>query len=77
MHRLSELKRGQSAEVRTIHGEGDTVTRLYALGLLPGARIEHVNTAPLGDPVAYRIEGQKISMRRSDSAHVEIGEPHS
>jgi len=74
MYRLSDLKRGQSAEIRTIHGESDTVIRLYALGLLPGTRVEHVNTAPLGDPVAYRIDGQKISMRRVDSANVEIEE---
>lgn len=77
MPRLSDLKRGQTAMVLRIHGESDTVTRLYALGLLPGSRIRHTNTAPLGDPVAYLIEGQKISMRRADSICVEIGEPDS
>lgn len=70
--RLNTLKRGQSAHIVAIHGESDTVTRLHALGFLPGKRVSHRNTAPLGDPVAYEIDGQKISMRRADAGLIEI-----
>jgi len=57
-----------------VHGETETVTRLHALGFLPGKVVRHRNTAPLGDPLAYEIEGQKISMRKIDARVVQIEE---
>lgn len=74
MKTLDQLGRGQIARVVDLRGEGDNVGRLYAMGLLPGKIVRHRNTAPLGDPVAYEVEGQKISMRKADASHVEIEE---
>ena len=71
---LSDLKRGLRARVVAIHGESDVVSRLHALGVLPGSAVRHANTAPLGDPVAYEVDGQKIGIRRADVACVEIEE---
>jgi Fe2+ transport system protein FeoA len=69
---LADLKRGLSGRVTALRGDSDSVTRLHALGFLPGRVIRHRNTAPLGDPVAFEINGQKISMRRSEARLVEI-----
>ena len=41
--------------------------RLLALGFIPGASIEAVRAAPLGDPVEYRIKGYCISLRKEDA----------
>lgn len=69
---LSELRRGAVGRILALHGDSDSVTRLHALGFLPGRTVRHRNTAPLGDPVAFEIDGQKISMRHKEAKLVEI-----
>lgn len=69
---LTELQPGRTARIVHIHGDGSTTTRLHALGLLPEQTIRRQNTAPLGDPVAYDVEGQKISLRFSEAKLVEV-----
>jgi Fe2+ transport system protein FeoA len=69
---LADLRRGLCAKIKALHGDSDSVTRLHALGFLPGRSVRHRNTAPLGDPVAFEINGQKISMRHSEARLVEI-----
>lgn len=69
---LRHLRYHQRARVVKVHGEGETAVRLQSLGLLPGREIHRENTAPLGDPVAYRVDGQKISVRLADADAVEI-----
>lgn len=70
--RLPKLKYGQRAKIAAIHGEDDTAVRLHSLGVLPQREINRANTAPLGDPVAYLVDGQKISLRLADAETVEI-----
>jgi len=74
MKTLDQLAKNAKARVLEVHGETETVTRLHALGFLPGKVVRHRNTAPLGDPLAYEIEGQKISMRKIDARVVQIEE---
>ncbi len=76
MNNLSGLRSQAEARVVAIHGENEIVTRLHAMGVLPGKMIKHANTAPLGDPVAYLVDGFKIGIRRADAACVEIEELH-
>jgi hypothetical protein len=42
------------------------------MGVVPGAEIEVVRIAPLGDPVEYRVRGYRLSLRRSEAAHVVV-----
>lgn len=72
MKTLEQLQNGIATRIKWVHGESDSATRLHALGVLPGRRIERRNTALFGDPVAYSVDGQKISMRRSEASLVEI-----
>lgn len=44
--------------------------RCLDLGLLPGTEVEAVMDSPLGDPVAYRIRGALIALRREDAEGV-------
>jgi len=70
--RLDRLPAGETARVVKIHGDGDSAVRLHALGILPGSRIHRRQTAPLGDPVAYDVNGQKISLRRGEASLIEV-----
>lgn len=42
------------------------------MGVIPGAEIEVVRIAPLGDPVEYKIKGYRLSLRRNEAAHVVV-----
>ncbi|MFT7521729.1 MAG: Fe2+ transport system protein FeoA [Kiritimatiellia bacterium] len=64
---LADLAPGQRAIIQHVGGEGAFRRRLLELGLLPGTEVEHAGTAPLGDPVAYRIRGAVLSLRRRDA----------
>ena len=70
--KLTALRYGQPAKIVAIHGEGESSIRLHSLRILPGCEVTRANTAPLGDPVAYIIDGQKISLRLADAESVEI-----
>lgn len=74
MLNLDGIKAGQVYRIVGIDGESDAAARLQALGFLEGRLVRHRNTAPLGDPMAYEIDGQKISLRRSEAKHVLVEE---
>lgn len=72
---LDQLGRGRSARILAVRGDDEnSAARLHALGFLPGRKVRHRNTAPLGDPRAYELDGQKVSLRRKEAALVEIEE---
>ncbi len=71
---LDRIKPGRLYRIRAVVGEGDVSSRLNALGFLEGQMVRHCNTAPLGDPMAYEVDGQKISLRRSEARHVLVEE---
>ena len=45
---------------------------LLRIGLLEGAKLILTEQAPLGGPLAFKVRGGKIAMRRSDAARVQI-----
>ena len=72
MRTLDTLKVGESAVVVEISGESAMRGRLMDLGLMAGARVICAMESPLGDPLAYRICGALIAIRRSDARSVTI-----
>ena len=74
MKTLKQLKHGACARVASIHGDGEITVRLHALGLFPGKKIRLKHSAPLGDPIAFELDGQKISIRLAEADLVEIEE---
>ncbi len=73
---LGELKKGQSAVIVQVHqknGQEDMALRLLQMGLLEGARVDLVHEAPFGaDPIAVRVRGSLIALRRQEANIVEI-----
>lgn len=72
--RLDGIASGRDYRVVGVEGEDDISSRLHSLGFLEGRLVRRRNTAPLGDPVAYEIDGQKISLRRREARHVVVEE---
>lgn len=46
--------------------------RLLDLGFVPGTRVEVLFASPLGDPVAYRVEGAVVALRRGVARWVSV-----
>ena len=49
--------------------------RLLDLGLLPGTLVEAKMASPSGDPVAYRVRGAVIALRRSQADQIQVRRP--
>lgn len=72
MSDLSQLQPGQRAKVCEVGGSPALRRRLLDMGVVPGAEIEVVRVAPLGDPVEYKVKGYRLSLRRSEAAKVTV-----
>jgi ferrous iron transport protein A len=70
--RLADLKVGQSARVRLVHGDDDVGVRLLEMGLTPGATVLFLGKAPLGDPLEFEVRGYRLSIRRAEAARIEV-----
>ncbi|MEJ7710808.1 MAG: FeoA family protein [Pyrinomonadaceae bacterium] len=66
-----------SATVTGIRSENADRRRMLDLGILPGAKVENVMSSPLGDPVAYRVRGALVALRREQAALIEVTATHS
>lgn len=48
--------------------------KLLAVGMLPGALIEVIRVAPMGDPLQIRIKHLSLAVRQEDLASVQLEE---
>jgi ferrous iron transport protein A len=47
-------------------------SRLYALGVIPGALVKILRLAPLGDPIQVKVGGSFISIRKAEAAIIQV-----
>jgi ferrous iron transport protein A len=69
---LAQLVVGARGKIVRVTGEDQISSRLLEMGLTPGALVQLLGTAPLGDPIELSIRGYRLSIRRSEAARVEI-----
>jgi ferrous iron transport protein A len=77
---LSDLSLGVRCRIVGIGGEPGApgtvhsaiAQRLGDLGFTPGAEIEAVRRAPLGDPMIYRVCGYDICLRRAQAITIRV-----
>jgi DtxR family transcriptional regulator, Mn-dependent transcriptional regulator len=72
--RLDTLRPGERAEVVQIAPalQGAQRRRLLDLGVLPGTEVVAEIASPVGDPVAYRVRGALIALRRPQAGDIYI-----
>ncbi len=74
--RLGQLEVGQKGRIVRVGSDADSpdwVQRLMALGFLEGSVAEVVHQAPFGgDPVAVRVRGTLLALRRQEANAVEV-----
>jgi len=69
---LNDLHTGESATIARIRGRGAFRKRLIEMGFIRGKNITVVKSAPLKDPVEYRILESNVSLRRSEASLIEV-----
>lgn len=72
MKKLSEFKKGESGRIAKVGGEGAMRRRLFDMGVTPGADVEMIKKAPLGDPIEVTIRGYQLTLRKAEAACVDV-----
>lgn len=70
--RLSELSLGERARVVGVDATSEVGLRILEMGMTPGIEVRMAGAAPLGDPLVYEVRGYRLSLRKSEAAHVEV-----
>ncbi len=77
MATLDELPKGKTAVICAVAGKKDSLRRhLLEMGLTPGVEVTLVKTAPLGDPLEFKVRGYELTLRREDACNIEIRDIH-
>lgn len=72
METLDKLKLNQSAIIKSIKSKKDIRRRLQDIGLINDTIVKCELISPAKDPIAYRIRGGLIAIRKSDSKDIII-----
>lgn len=73
--RLSQLHTGETAVIVKILGHGAFRKRVMEMGFTRGHEITCLMSAPMKDPIKYRILGYEVSLRRSEADMIEVVTP--
>ena len=76
MSTLKEMSVGERGTVEAVGGEGATRQHLLDMGVTPGAKVEVMKFAPMGDPVEIRIRGYELTLRLEDAEKIAVTDIH-
>ena len=72
---LKQLKVDESAIVDSV-GDNDSAKglrqHLLDMGIIPGARVKMIRTAPMGDPIEIRIHDYELTLRADDAGRITV-----
>ena len=69
---LANLAIGTQARVIAVNGSGAIARRLMEMGVVPGAQVRVIKTAPLGDPIEVRVRGYHLALRRTEAQTITV-----
>lgn len=72
MKTLKDLKVGETAVVKRLHGEGPVKRRIMDMGLTKGVAVHLRKVAPLGDPMELTVRNYELSVRKADAEMIEL-----
>lgn len=71
--KLNALRVGQHAVIKGVLAKDINLkSRLLAMGMVAGTKIQVLRTAPLGDPMEIQALGYRLSLRLSEAAQVVV-----
>ena len=72
MKTLKDVKVGETATVKKLHGEGPVKRRIMDMGITKGVGLQVRKVAPLGDPMELNVRGYELSVRKADAEMIEV-----
>ncbi|MFC1539533.1 ferrous iron transport protein A [Candidatus Latescibacterota bacterium] len=69
---LKDLLPGMTGVISKIITPPDIKRRLMDMGIIIGAQVEMVRSAPLGDPVEIKVHNTLIALRKSEAGLIFI-----
>lgn len=72
MKTLKDVKVGDRAVVKKLHGEGPVKRRIMDMGITKGTELLVRKVAPLGDPMELNVRNYELSVRKADAAMIEV-----
>ena len=69
---LDRLSVGARARVISVRGAGAVARRLMEMGVVPGAPVRVIKSAPLGDPLEVRVRNYHLALRRSEAQTISV-----
>ncbi len=72
MKTLLDLTQGETAVIIKVRGRGSFRKRITEMGFVKGKRVTVIKAAPLQDPIEYKILQSHVSLRRRESALIEV-----
>lgn len=69
---LDNMPVGMWARVSSVFGSGINAIRLMEMGLVPGAPVSVIRSAPLGDPIQIRIRDYHLALRRGEARMISV-----
>lgn len=72
MKTLKDVKIGDTAKVKKLHGEGAVKRRIMDMGITKGVDVYVRKVAPLGDPIEITVRNYELSLRKEDASMIEV-----
>jgi ferrous iron transport protein A len=69
---LAALQKNVTARVVRVSGSGAVSIRLMEMGIVPGAAIRIVRTAPFGDPIQVLVRGYHLALRNVEAETITV-----
>ncbi|MDN5343094.1 ferrous iron transport protein A [Oceanotoga sp. DSM 15011] len=69
---LTYLSIGFSGNISRLDFPSDQKERFQAMGLIPGKTITLAHISPFNDPMVYKIDDNKLMLRRSEAERIYI-----
>ena len=69
---LDSIPKDVTATISTVDLRSAQGFRLMEMGLVPGAPVRVVKTAPLGDPIQICVHNYHLALRRSEARVIEV-----
>jgi Fe2+ transport system protein A len=63
---------GAPTRVVSVTGSDAVALRLMQMGVVPGAPVSVVKSAPLGDPIQVRIRDYDLALRRAEARTITV-----
>jgi Fe2+ transport system protein FeoA len=69
---LDMIPKNRLARVVAVESDDSHNLRLMEMGLVPGAKIRMVRTAPLGDPIQICVRNYDLALRRAEAKSIVV-----